>query len=283
MVHFSLFPHVLIVDAEGNTDQCVNMPEIPQFLRVKTKNAREVMDVLDQVGAGKIKFPDGHLVETICIDSWSVLWGVGQEVAAKSAEKRAASKGYKVEDATPTQIDWVLAKRPLKRIMTRMSGLNARYLILICREKDPYNEDNNNKAEPVPDMVKGTDFEMNLVLHFGFEGMKWFYQTTKVQGALKELFPYMGKGYDFPMKELAKYALALKPDDKVDRDEEDVAKDMLSTETHGKTYDGLLAYAAALGYSKSRCGEIMRAAGFTTFKSNDWERMVEELDKLRKI
>lgn len=62
---------------------------------MKTKNAREIAETLDKVSEGKIKFPDGKPVETVAIDSWSVVWSVAQEVAAVSAEKRACKERFR--------------------------------------------------------------------------------------------------------------------------------------------------------------------------------------------
>ena len=88
------FPDVLVIDSEGNTDQCVDMPEIPEFLRLKTKDVRKVLDILKAVKQGKIKFPDGRLVRTVTIDSASVFWGVQQTVAYTRGEDRAKKKGF---------------------------------------------------------------------------------------------------------------------------------------------------------------------------------------------
>lgn len=270
------FPNVLLIDTEGNSDQCVGVPEIPTFLRLKTKNSREIMEMLDKVAEGKVKFPDGKPVETVAIDSWSVSWSVAQEVAAVSAEKRAEKKGYNIEGATMTQLDWVIAKRPMKRILNRLNGTTVRYFILIAREKDQYTEKNGEliKQGVVPDVVKGTEYEMNLVLHFDFdETGKWFYEVTKVQGALGTLFPPRGKGTEFPIQELVQYASAFTPDGKRGKDEDEIAGEIVDAESKPRTYAELLEYGAGYGYDKESIGLLLKGAGFKSFKVDNWDGM----------
>ena len=270
------FPNVLLIDTEGNSDQCVGVPEIPTFLRLKTKNSREIMEMLDKVAEGKVKFPDGKPVETVAIDSWSVSWSVAQEVAAVSAEKRAAKKGYDVDGATMTQLDWVIAKRPMKRILNRLNGTTVRYFILIAREKDQYTEKNGEliKQGVVPDVVKGTEYEMNLVLHFDFdETGKWFYEVTKVQGALGTLFPPRGKGTTFPIQELVQYASAFTPDGKRGKDEDEIAGEIVDAESKPRSYVELLEFGAGYGYDKESIGLLLKAAGFKSFKVDNWDGM----------
>jgi len=226
------FPHVLVIDAEGNAQQCTHMPEIPKFLRIATKNAREILDILDDISAGKIKFPDGELVETVSIDSVSVLWGVGQEVAAVSAEDRARKMNKKVDEANITQLDWVRAKRPMKRIMNRLAGSTIKYLVLIAREKDLYIEDKVKTLQKVgftPDIMKGTDYDVNLALRFGFEQGRWFCLPTKTQGGLGRIFNKDEKLYDFPMQLLKGYTdqLHLSTTKETILDDEEVAAEQV--------------------------------------------------------
>lgn len=269
------FPNVLLLDTEGNSDQCIGVPEIPDFLRFKTKNAREIMETLDKVAEGKIKFPDGRPVETVAIDSWSIVWSVAQEVAAVSAEKRAEKYHKNVDEATMTQLDWVIAKRLPKRILNRLNGTPVRYFILIGREKDLYEQKGSElvKNGVTADVIKGTEYEMNLVLHFGFEGDKWFYQTTKVQGALSSIFPYMGKGDKFPIQDVVKYASTYEPETKRQKDDEEIADEIVKSETQPKTYAELLEYGAGFGYDKEGIGALLKSAGFQTFKVENWDAM----------
>ena len=77
-------------------------------------------------------------METVCIDSWTILWSVQQEFADANAEKRASKYNRSVEEASVTQLDWGLAKRPMKMLTNRMANLPVRYLVLIGREKALY-------------------------------------------------------------------------------------------------------------------------------------------------
>ena len=270
------FPNVLLIDTEGNSDQCVGVPEIPPFLRLKTKNSREIMEMLDKVAEGKMKFPDGKPVETVAIDSWSVSWSVAQEAAAVSAEKRAEKKGYNVESASMTQLDWVITKRPMKRILNRLNGTTVRFFILIAREKDLYTEKNGEllKQGVTADVVRGTEYEMNLVLHFDFdETGKWFYEVTKVQGALGTLFPPRGKGTTFPIEELVQYASAFTPNGKRGKDEDEIAGEIVDAESKPRTYAELLQFGAGYGYDKESISAILKAAGFQSFKVDNWDGM----------
>lgn len=276
------FPHVLVADTEGNTDQCVRNPEIPPFLRVKTKDARKVLEALDAAAEGKLKFPDGSPVETFCIDSGSVLWGVQQEVAASLAEKRAAKYNRSIDEATMTQIDWVIAKRPVKRILTRFNNSPIRFLVLIARQKDLYEEDGGNNPKKIGltfDMVKGVDYEMNVALKFGFEGQKWFYEVTKVQGNLKTIFPMGKKGHEFPTEKLMAYT-AEQGEVKVEHREEmeeDLARSIAETENENaepKTSKYLVQIAKEQwGLSAAEVGNALKDRGITEFMPSRWMEM----------
>ncbi len=272
------FPHVLIIDTEGKTDQCVDMPEIPPFLRVKTKDSRKIMEVLDAVTRGEIKFPDGSPVETFAIDSVSVLWGVHQEVAAVSAERRARKYNRSVETATMTQLDWVVAKRPIRRIYNRFNGSNLKFLLLIAREKDLYIEKGDDllKSGVTADAMKGTDYEMNLVFHFGFENGKWYAEPTKGQGKLGKMFPIGKKLYEFPIKDLMEYASSLKPQHTEIKDDEEVAGDILQGEDEKgivHTQSELIAFAKEYGVSPTELGDVLRKAGYSSFNPKKFEEM----------
>lgn len=276
------FPHVLVIDTEGNTDQCLRNPEIPPFLRVKTKDARKVIEALDAASEGKIKFPDGSLVETFCIDSGSVLWGVQQEVAAALAEKRAAKHNRPIEEATSTQMDWVVAKRPMKRILTRFSNSSLRFLVVIAREKDLYDEDSGSVPKKIGktfDMVKGVDYDVNVVLHFGLEGAKWFFETTKVQGNLKTIFPLNKKGYEFPIQKLLEYTDAnLQPSVQYREElDEDVARSIAETESENaepRTSKYLVQIAREQwSLTPAEVGTALKAKGFTEFDAARWNEM----------
>lgn len=276
------FPQVLTIDAEGNTDQCVDMVDvIPPFLRVKTKDTRKVMEVLDQVATGKIRFPDGSPVETVCIDSVSVLWSVQQEVAAVNAEKRAKRYNKNLDEATMTQLDWVIGKRPLKRIYARLSSSPIKYLVMIAREKDLYKEKEGSneliKIGVQPDCMKGLDYDMNLVMHFLFdEGGKWKAEVTKVQGGLGRIFPHKSIHNEFPYAKLAEYAKKIVASETAEEDETEVAEKVVEHEeqlTQPKTQAELIKYARSYGLEPRNLGSILQGAGFKEFDPNKWEDM----------
>jgi len=73
------FPNVLLIDTEGNGEQCVGIPEIPEFLLARTKDVNEIIQIVDQVAAGKHRFPDGRPILTVAIDSISVLWSIRKD------------------------------------------------------------------------------------------------------------------------------------------------------------------------------------------------------------
>ena len=74
------------------------------------KDSRVIKEIIDDVARSKVKFTYGKPVETLAIDSVSVLWGVQQEMAYGSAEARVIKKGFKAENSNATQLDWALVK-----------------------------------------------------------------------------------------------------------------------------------------------------------------------------
>lgn len=240
------------------------------------------MEWVDKVANGEVKFPDGKLVETVCIDSVSILWSVQQEVASKSAEKRAERYNKNKDEATLTQLDWVMAKRPLKRLSNRFNGTNVKYLVLIGREKDLYEEVGSDlkKTGVTADVMKGTEYDMNVVLHFQFDkDGKWFYDVTKVQGSLGTIFPTNTKGTKFPMPELKKYSEALKPEAKVETSEEDIAESIVKDETQEKTWAAMVEYAKSFDIPQDKLGEVLKGAGFSGFSVSRWNEMMTAINE----
>lgn len=273
-----LFPHVLLIDAEGNSDQCVDNPEIPEFLVVKTKDPRMILKVIDQVAAGKIKFADGSPVETLVIDSWTVIWSVQQEFANANAEKRAAKYNRAVEDANTTQLDWGLAKRPMKQITNRMNNSPVKFLILTAREKALYKEGADLvKIGEQPDCVKGTEYEMNLVLRLINAEGKWSYETTKVQGTLSNIFPLGKKGAKFPIGELLAYASKVKPVAVTEKGEDEIAGEQAEEANHTK--EDLIAYGKEKGLDLAGIGQALKGAGFAGVDLTRWTEMIDAIDE----
>jgi hypothetical protein len=279
------FPHVLVVDIEGNTDQ-IDRDEVPPFLVAKTKDARKAIEIVDAVAAGKIKFPDGSLVETLTFDSISVLWGVQQEVASKLAENRAARYNRPADEATTTQLDWGVAKRPIKTIQNRTANSPIKYLIFIARQKDLYEEkepgdtskkDQQKKIGYTFDATKGLDYEMNLACQFLMKDGKWSFVTTKVQGRLKKWFPLGKEQSKFPMAELIAYANDLQTGAGGEEDEEDIANRLAGNQIV-KTQKDLIDYAKGKELQASDVGPALKKAGITTFDAKKWDEMKKAID-----
>ena len=276
------FPDVLVIDSEGNTDQCVDMPEIPEFLRKKTKDVRDVIKIIKAVKDGKIKFDDGRPVRTLSIDSASVFWGVQQSAAYVKGEERAKKKGY--GDGGAQQLDWVQVKRPLKDLYLELAGSSIEFFILVAREKDEYQTDEDKKANKpkvvIPDVVKGTPYEMNLSLHFGYDdAKKWYAEVTKTQGGLGTLFPLGKRLTKLPLAELFAYAKKI---DKVatvpvERSEDEIATE-IANDTFAHTSRGLMDYGKEKGISAKDVGVALKSVGITAFDTNKWSDMVKAID-----
>jgi hypothetical protein len=228
---------VLVIDTEGNASQCADMPEIPEFLLLETKDPQEVIKALDDVAAGKLKFSDGALVETVSIDSYSVLWSVRQETGSMAAERRAAKYNKSPDEANMTQLDWVLAKRPLKQLNTRLNNCPIKYVVLIARENDLYQQKEGGRKDEMvkigvkPDVVKGTEYEVNIIFHFGFDGGgAWQCTVDKVQGELGKKLP-KGKTFKaYPIKELLEYARGMTGEAGTEKGEVETARESVKQE-----------------------------------------------------
>lgn len=271
-----------IIDTEGNTDQCVGVEAIPDFVRVVTKDARVVLEVVDDIASGKLKMKNGNPVQTLAIDSASVLWAVQQEVASANAEARAARYNRPVETANSTQLDWALAKRPLKRLNTKINASPIKYLIFTAREKDEYEDQpdgTQKKIGVMPELMKGTDFEMNFALRFDYHpNGQWFAEVTKVQGKLGEMYPMGTKLSEFPIKELIKYASKLAPSAQAEKNDDDLAREIAKSEvaTAGKTEASLMAFANQIGFKPDVVAKILQENGITKFE-------VEKYDEMKKL
>jgi hypothetical protein len=281
------FPHVLILDIEGNTDMIVNHPDVPAFLRVKTKDVRQVLKAIEAAASGELKFPDGSPVETVSIDSWSVLWGVQSDVASMFAEKRASKyANASVDEANITMTDWSKSKRPMKRILNAINGSKIKYLFFIARSKDEYETQGaeaKKTGRVIPDVMKGTEYDMNLSLNFSVDGGKWSFTPTKVQGELGSLFPLGKKMGEFPFEKF--FALfgerdtskSIKP-----KDDDEIASEIVDEENYKgtpKTQAGLIEYAKSKGISAIDLGAILKNNGFQGFDASKWDDMVKAVDK----
>lgn len=274
------FPGLLLIDAEGNSDHLVKNPLIPPFLRVKTKDVRKIFSVFDAVIAGKVKMPDGSPIQTFCVDSISVLWSVQSEVAASLAEQRAAKYSRSADGALITLQDWGKAKRPLKSLLTRFNNAPIRYLILIAREKDLFEGEGNDlkRVGVTPDVIKGTEYEMNFCIHTGFDtDKKWFGEVTKVQGKLGTVFPFGKRLPRFPIEALLAYAQEeLHPAAGNSEDETDLAGQIASEDAPVKTKQRLLEIAAEKGLDGQGVKRALEGAGLT-YDVEKWDEMIKAI------
>lgn len=276
------FPDVLLIDTEGNAEQCTTMPEIPEFLLAQTKDVNEVIQIVDEVAAGRHTFPDGRPVQTLAIDSISVLWAIRKDVRALAAEQRQARYGKTAEDATLTQLDWSLAKRPLLRLNTRLANCPIRHVIYTARLQDRYQEDARQRDRLVragegPEAVRGLEYEMNLVLRlrFGAEGA-WECQVTKVQGALGQALPAGTVWRTFPAAAILRHTSGLHTAPGQEQDGVQLAAAALRQEAPlpagPEDLPAFYAAAQALGYhtpagdiDRPRIQAVLRAHGFQAF------------------
>lgn len=282
------FPNVLLIDTEGNSDMCVRNPKIPPFQRVKTQDSRKVLQVLEAAGKGLIRMPNGSPIETVCIDSVSVLWGVQQEVAAALAEQRALKYNKAIEDANTTQNDWGRAKRPMKAILNRFSKGTIKILVLIAREKDLVKEGPDGQLVKLGltyDAVKNTHYDMNLTLHFQWDGpdkKRWSYQVTKVQGpTLGETFPDGSTGTAIPFDQLWAFTDKLKPVEEEGGEGDNLAEEIATTMTKAAvehTQANLIKYATEKGFTAAELGAILKEAGFSGFDPAKWDAMITTID-----
>jgi len=237
------FPNVLMIDTEGNAEQCVTVPDIPEFLLARTKDVNEVIRVIDDVAAGRVKMPDGRAVETVAIDSTTVLWSVRKDARAIVAEEKVKRYGKTSEDASLTQLDWTMAKRPLVRMIGRLNNSPIKYLILTAREADEYIDNPQRKGEIVkvgvkPDMMKGLDYDVNLALHFmggTKEGEAWSAEVTKVQGALGAVLPKGKRLTQFPASDILTYAGSIVVKANQDAGEDETAEAQAASEVASET------------------------------------------------
>jgi hypothetical protein len=278
------FPHVLLIDAEGNSDPCLGVKEIPPFLRVKIKDPRKVLELLRACEKGEIKFPDGSPVETFCIDSWSVLWGVQSEFAAALAEARSARKNYNAAEANATPSDWGKAKRPMKSILNAANGSKIRYMVFIARMKEETIELSNGETkktgEVLPDVMKNTMYDMNLALHFKYVNNVWCFTTTKVQGNLSAIFPLGKQQNVLPYDKLFQFFSENELGQGATQDDADIAREQVEEDepVYPHNQAGLIQYAKGKGISAVDLGTVLKAAGFSGFEVQKWDEMIKAVD-----
>ncbi len=307
------FPDVLLIDTEGNAEQCTDMPEIPEFLLAKTKDLDDIIRIVDDVAAGKYKFSDGRPVQTLALDSISVLWTIRKDTRSLVAEQRGARYGRSPEEATMTQLDWSMAKRPLVRLNTRLANCPIKYVIYTARMQDKYKEDPKSKDKivkigEVPEAIKGLEYDMNFVLRMRHndEGA-WECEVTKVQGALGKHLPKGKVLKTFPSKTILQYTGQLTGEAGVDQDETRLAEvsarrelgQEQTTERPAPTgasagvpaqarveLDAFYTKALDLGYAtangeadRPRINAVLRSRGFRTFTVDKEPQMLAVLQQ----
>ena len=200
-------------------------------------------------------------------------------------EERAKKKGY--GDGNAQQFDWVSVKRPLKDLYLELAGSSIEFFILVAREKEEYQNDEDKKANKpnkpkvvIPDVVKGTPYEMNLSLHFGYDDTKkWYAEVTKTQGGLRTLFPLGKRLTKLPLAELFAYAKKI---DKVttaavERSEDEIATE-IANDTFTHTSAGLIAYGKERGCTAKDVGAALKAVSITAFDADKWSSMIAAVD-----
>lgn len=265
------FPDCLLVDTEGNGEMCANHPEIPPFAYARTKDPFDVIEAVDGAATGRFKMKSGRAIQTVAIDGASVLWANQQEVAYGLARKRAEKRGLQgAESTNPTQGEWATAKRPLRMLMNRLSASPIKYLIFTAREKDLYAESKGAEMTRIgvqPEWVKGSDFDMNIILHFFFERGAWMYEVTKVQGYLGKILPMGSKGTEFPARELLSYALSGKiaEDNATLTVEQQIQAELSRAARKQRTFRALQEYAQDRGLDVDRLKSLLKGSGFLSY------------------
>ncbi len=303
------FPNVLLIDTEGNGEQCVGMPEIPEFLLARTKDIHEIIKIIDEVAAGRHRFPDGRPILTVAIDSISVLWTIRKDTRALVAEQRNQRWGKTPEEATMTQLDWSMAKRPLLRLNTRLANCPIKYMIYTARLQDKYAEDPRQKDRifkvgEAPDAIKGLEYDMNLVfrMRHSAEG-PWECQVTKVQGALGRDLPSGKVLRAFPTDTILNYTGHLSGESGAVQDETRLAEVDAAREFPAEVraaaatgaqrapateLDDFYAQARELGYQtpdgapdRQRIREVLKTNGYQSFNPAEAPRLLSVLRQAR--
>jgi hypothetical protein len=238
-----------------------------------------------------------------------VLWTIRKDARALVAEQRSARWGKSPEDATMTQLDWSMAKRPLVRLNTRLANCPIKFVIYTARLQDKYREDPKNrerivKVGEVPEAIRGLEYEMNLVLRMRYAdaeaGGAWECVVGKVQGALGQTLPPGKVLRTFPSKAILQHTGHLSGDAGREQDEtrlaEDSARRELAAERpappapppavtpHRPDLNGFYLKAGRLGYQtpegevdRARVNAVLRQMGYRTFTADKEAQMLAAL------
>ncbi len=275
------FPHPLVIDVEGKAHHAIGVDGVQEFLMVQTKDVYEILEVLDDLAAGKIKFPDGSAVETVSIDSSSVLWSVRQEAGAIMAEKRAGRRGASIDpDAVNmTMMDWNKVKRPLKRLMNKLNNSPVKYFIITAREKPLYQEIKSGGRTELqrigeqPDLQRGVEYEVDVAFRF-LPGPPWKCRVTRTRGLLDAIMPIGAEFDTFPHEALIQYATGTGAilQDEVELAEEQAEHDRM------KSRSDLVEYGKTLELTAKDVAEALKAKDLK-FEAEKWPEMVAAIDE----
>ncbi len=194
-------------------------------------------------------------------------------------------KGFKADNQNATQIDWVMAKRPIKQISNRMNASPIKFLIFTARAKDLYegSGDNPQKVGITPDIMKGMDYDVNLALRFGVDNQgKWMAEVTKVQGALGRTYPLGKQVHEFPIKDILDYSARLKAKAMNIKSEDEIASELIADQNKkAKTQGDLLAFGKQHGLTSEEVGAVLKAKGLG-FEPDKWAAMEAAIMAYRK-
>ena len=161
----------------------------------------------------------------------------------------------------------------------QINGSPLKYIFYTARQKDLYKEEEKNgkkelvKVGVTPDWVKGTEYDMNLVMHFYYDDKgQWMWEVTKVQGALGQILPVGKTGHEFPASEILNFALTGEALVEA-TDEEVVERIAARDEDKVRTFASLKEYAASLGIPAEKFGEALKSGGWTQYATNQHDTM----------
>lgn len=284
-------PSCAVIDTEGATDLCHSMPEIPPFVSLKTADIYEVIDAIEAIVAGAVKMPDGSPVQTIVIDSMSVLWHVRQEAGLLNAEARVRrkSKGgpLNLDTIDMSFHDWGKAKRPIRQLMNRLNSIPF-HVVITARQRDEYakrpgaqSDTDLVKVGATFDAEKNLDYEVDLALHMEVDrDGKWSCAVSKVRGRMGKSFPVGRRFTEFPGRELLGAAQTQgeisQPPDMLAAAQANAKVN--SAQSPKPSMAGLVSYAASLGLGRDALRELLAENGITTYHPNRHQEMIAIID-----
>lgn len=282
------FPSCAVIDTEGATDLLHAMPGIPAFVALKTADIYEAIGAIEAIASGQVNLPDGSPVNTIVIDSMSVLWHVRQEAGLLNAEarmkRRLKGSGVNLDSVDMSFHDWGKAKRPIRQLMNRLNAIPF-HVVITARQRDEYvkrpgaqNDSDLIRVGETFDAEKNLDYEVDIAFHMEVdrEG-RWSCTVTKVRGRMGKSFPVGRRFSEFPGKDLLESAET--------RGEISQPPDLLAAARVGAKMNvvqndkpslaGLVNYAASVGLSREDLRDLLAANGITAYNPSRHQEIVE--------